>query len=368
MNFLYIANIRLPTEKAHGAQIMKTCEAFAERGIEVELMISGRRTHIKEDPFSYYGARNNFRITTVRVSDLIRWEKIGFVLSALMFSERVRWQKSFWNADVIYSRDASVLLQYILLGRKLVYEAHMKPTAVSTIVARRAYRLVVISEGLKQAYEKLGVPSKNIVVAHDAVDPTPFEKHYEQKGSRSWLGIPEYKKVVMYVGRVDAAKGADVFAQAGNDVQPDRVFVIVGNGPLKDELAKKYLNVLMLPETKYSDLPRVLTAADVLVIPNSAKDLDASVYTSPMKAFAYMAMRKPIVAADVPSLREIFGEDNACYFKPDNATDLVKKISSVLSDHARADKFARNARERVKRHSWDNRAGIILREISAKST
>ena len=29
MNILYLANVRLPTEKAHGAQIMKMCEAFA---------------------------------------------------------------------------------------------------------------------------------------------------------------------------------------------------------------------------------------------------------------------------------------------------------------------------------------------------
>ena len=32
MNILYLANVRLPTEKAHGAQIMKTCEALAAAG------------------------------------------------------------------------------------------------------------------------------------------------------------------------------------------------------------------------------------------------------------------------------------------------------------------------------------------------
>ncbi len=37
MKILYIANIRLPTEKAHGIQIMKMCEAFAHAGAEVEL-------------------------------------------------------------------------------------------------------------------------------------------------------------------------------------------------------------------------------------------------------------------------------------------------------------------------------------------
>ena len=39
MKLLYIADIRLPTEKAHGAQIMKTCEAFSLNGIDTELII-----------------------------------------------------------------------------------------------------------------------------------------------------------------------------------------------------------------------------------------------------------------------------------------------------------------------------------------
>ena len=35
MKIIYIANIRLPTEKAHGIQIMKTCEALAKQSILV---------------------------------------------------------------------------------------------------------------------------------------------------------------------------------------------------------------------------------------------------------------------------------------------------------------------------------------------
>jgi glycosyltransferase involved in cell wall biosynthesis len=360
---LYLANIRMPTEKAHGAQIVKTCEAFANRGIDVELVIPGRKTPIKESPFVYYGAKDNFRITIISTPDLVRFGKIGFGLSALIFSECARWHKNFWQADVIYSRDAFVLLQYLLLGRTLVYEAHTKPTAISAFVARRVYKLIVISEGLRDVYEKLGVPSRNIAVAHDAVDPAPFEKYYDQKESRTWLGILLDKKVVMYVGKIDSVKGADTFAQAGDNKSADAVFVAIGNGPLKKELSQKYPKTSFLPETRYSELPRVLAAADVLVIPNSAKDIDASTYTSPMKAFAYMAAEKPIVVADVPSLREIFGEDTACYFVPDDAADLARKVSHVLSDSRYANMLAHNARKQANRRSWSNRASNILKSI-----
>jgi hypothetical protein len=47
MKICYIAAIRLPTEKAHGLQIMKTCEAFAAAGHDVELVVSDRATPIR---------------------------------------------------------------------------------------------------------------------------------------------------------------------------------------------------------------------------------------------------------------------------------------------------------------------------------
>ena len=54
MNVIYIANTRLPTEKAHGYQIMKTCEALASHGCAVELVVPRRKRFVAKDPFSYW--------------------------------------------------------------------------------------------------------------------------------------------------------------------------------------------------------------------------------------------------------------------------------------------------------------------------
>ena len=51
MKILYIANARIPTEKAHGIQIIKTCEAFVEFGHKVELVLPWRFNRIKENIF-----------------------------------------------------------------------------------------------------------------------------------------------------------------------------------------------------------------------------------------------------------------------------------------------------------------------------
>ena len=52
---LYISLMRLPTEKAHGLQIMQNCEAFADAGCDLTLWVARRwNTHEMraiDDPF-----------------------------------------------------------------------------------------------------------------------------------------------------------------------------------------------------------------------------------------------------------------------------------------------------------------------------
>ena len=350
MKILYLAYVRLPTEKAHGVQIVKTCEALADHGVEITLTLPGRKTHTRESAFQYYRVRENFKIIELTTPDWVWLGKVGFVLSMLWFSEKAKWSNVFWDADVIYSRDAFVLLQYVLLGRTLVYEAHTKPTWVSRMVARRATHVVVISEGLRDKYIEVGVPAERIVLAHDAVDPAAFATTFDQADSRKWLGIPEGKKVALYVGKIDAAKGAHTFA-AASEFAGDMLCVLVG-GESKEKsiLQKRYPRALFLPGTPYDALPRVLAAADVLVLPNSAHDADASLYTSPLKAYAYLAAKKPIIASDVPALRNILG-NSVVYARSDDAKDLAVKIldPQILSRISG-----------ISPYTWSNRAQTII--------
>lgn len=80
MNIAYLANIRLPTEKAHGVQIMKTCEAFARHGAKITLIVSSRNRTIQQDPFAYYNVKRNFDVRYVYCPELFFLGKIGFFL------------------------------------------------------------------------------------------------------------------------------------------------------------------------------------------------------------------------------------------------------------------------------------------------
>ncbi len=367
MNILYIANIRLPTEKAHGIQIMKTCEAFARAGHTVELVVPTRHTPIADDAFTYYGVEKIFKITTLPVPDWVRFGKIGFLSSLLIFSERAHFMPSFWSADIIYSRDALVLAQYTLLGRKFIFESHTKPSGPARLVARRAYRVVVISRALREEYVLAGVQPGKIIVAPDAVDAHLFDGVLARETEREALGLACHEKAVVYTGHLYAHKGAYTLASSAIHL-PSVQFYFVG-GTEKDiaQFRARWgseKNIHIIGHVSHAQVPQYLRSADILVIPNSATNQDAKLYTSPMKLFEYMASGTPIVAADVPSIKEILTDKDATFFTPDDVHSLAEAIAAVFSNEKTAQEKAQNARQKAKRYTWDKRVediGVVLR-------
>ena len=72
---IYLGVLRIPTEKAHGLQIMQNCEAFANAGYDVELW-AARRINTPEmrqinDPFAFYGVTENFKLRRLPLLDLM---------------------------------------------------------------------------------------------------------------------------------------------------------------------------------------------------------------------------------------------------------------------------------------------------------
>ena len=78
-----------------------------------------------------------------------------------------------------------------------------------------------------------------------------------------------------------------------------------------------------------------------------------------------MASGVPIVASDIPALREILNEKNAVLVKPNDPAVLARGIQKVLSDHALATSISRQAFEDVQKFTWENRAKSICEFIKS---
>ena len=361
MKIVYIANVRMPTEKAHGVQIMKMCEAFSQAGAEIELVVPDRKTHITDDPFNYYGIKKSFKITRLWCLDLVKFGYIGFLIETFTFSLSVYfYTRNSINrnnsADVYYGRDELPLL---FAPSPRYWEIH---TAKFNFLVRatinKSAGIVAISSALKIYLQKHGV-TKGIIVAHDGVDLAIFNTR---------IPIHEGRKIILYVGHLYKHKGVDTLAQAAKSLPNDVTVRFVGG--TKEEIEKfrtRYYgikNIEIVGHKAYNQIPKELAVADVLVLPNSDKDARASVYTSPMKLFEYMASGVPIVASDVPALREVLDESMAVFITPDDPQALATGVKKVLSDESYGQQLSSKARECVKAYTWLSRARKILDFIS----
>ena len=89
---IYICNTRFPTEKAHGLATAKICEAFADAGYEVQLIIPRLWRRSSQDLFSYYGIQRKFLVTRIPCLDFLNvvplpvLNRITFLVQIVSFS------------------------------------------------------------------------------------------------------------------------------------------------------------------------------------------------------------------------------------------------------------------------------------------
>ena len=380
MKILYIANIRLPTEKAHGIQIMKMCEAFAHLGHTVELVVPDRRTPITEDPFSYYGVERTFSITRLPTLDAVSWGRAGFWLQALSFIFYAARHVRRSSAEVVYSRDPALFFfGRMPLDKALIWEIHTKPTLRAVEKIRESHvRVVAISGGLRDVLIKAGVPSGRITVAHDAVDADMFAQVLDRQMVRKELSLPEEKKLVAYIGKyktMGESKGVeDIISAVGRLRDTHSTVGLLLAGLNQDEFSevRNLVSAAGLEDAAHlvghvghNQVAQYMRAADVLVM-NYPNTEHYARFMSPLKLFEYMASGTPIVTSDLPSIREVLSDASAFFFKVDDPDSLRRAIEVVLANPAEASQKATTALSEAREHTWQKRAKDIM-EFACKT-
>jgi glycosyltransferase involved in cell wall biosynthesis len=288
---------------------------------------------------------------------------------------------------VVYARDAVVAAWFgaglaRLCGARLIYEVHdleqWNPSRARSPWARPLVRLidraairgadgvVSLTAAFRDYLDRVGLKAaRDVAVIPDAYDDARYAPG-DRDAARAALGLPRGAFVVTYAGLTFAYRGLDAlvraFADLCRDVPGSLLVLVGGREGERAELARlaRELGVadaVLLPGQRSQDeVPRYLAAADALVLPGTVSGLNAS----PLKLFEYAAMARPIVAADLPALREVLGDDGAHYVPPGDVAGLRAALDAIRRDPARARELAVRARERVAPFTYRARARAIL--------
>ena len=376
MKIYYITNARIPTEKANGYQIVKTCESLATRGAEVELWVPKRKGLLSTaDPFAYYSIERSFTIRQIKSFDTIHWlgwlPKLGFVLQSLFFFISLLVKKVESNS-VIYSRSPEIIWLFGARGYKTFWESHgaYANWNQNPWFLRCVMRMAVLTESSRKKYIELGVDPKKIIVLPDSVDIRVFDASISQEVARAKFAIPANKSTLGYFGSlntVNLAKGMDEIIQALK-ILPDDVLLISVGGNAKDMIRYQGLakregvdkKILFKGQVSRGTLAEYQKACDILLMP-FPRTTHFAYYMSPLKMFEYMASKRPIIATDLPSIREVLSEQTATIIPPGDPKALAQAVRSLLAHPEQSKKLSENAFEKVKEYTWQKRADSIIR-------
>ncbi len=377
IKLLYLAFARMPTEKAHGLTIAKSCEGFARAGAEVTLVVPKRATPITDDIYTVYGVEHNFHFEQISVPDIFAHfpeSKLAHRIHHGLFLAAVALRLLFGSRQtIIYAREpqACVLSQ---LGYRVVYECHhiFDRSPRFFALARRAHRIVTISHALKRTFLDAGFDERRILVAPSGVDLAVFGVELPRNDARRQLDLPLAAKIAVYTGNfttMDQDKGIHDIILALKDV-PTVTFVAVGGRADDIERYEREARgagvldrVVLRGFAPQKELAVYQKAADMLLMPFPDTPHYRN-HMSPVKMFEYMASGVPIIATDLPTITEVLNRENAIIIPPGDAKALAAAMTDLMSDNHRASVLAQRAREEVAAFTWNRRSQNIVQSLT----
>jgi len=207
------------------------------------------------------------------------------------------------------------------------------------------------------------IDNSKLAVLPCAADVDAFKPNYNSPTLRKSLGLTT-EPVVMWVGGFypwhDLSLLLESFALVSKR-RPDAKLVLVGDGQTRssvaDTIAKDGLRdaVIMTGSIAHSQVPEMLSIADVAVVPSAPVAASDGGTGTPLKLFEYMAAGKAIVAtAHKESAEVIRNGHSGVLVEAGNANRFADVTLQLINDPDERSRLGQNARQQaVTQYSWE---------------
>lgn len=397
MKIAFVSKIRLPENRGVSFAVVNMCQALTHIGHDIQLILPDRppkRGYETINFWHYYELKENTfpvkRLFCLNVPFvpfleffLVHFREIvmswSFSLNLTRYLVRERFPVVHLFGEC---REALLLLKLIswVYRPVVIYEIHIPPIGwyeglLERASVSRVDVLVTSNKYLARFYKRKYLFKGKVVVGPNGVNLGQFDFRTTKAELRKKLRLPTRKIIVGFGGRFvtdQMEKGVPELVRAMVILKKKyrRVFLVCVGGPI--EFVKKYRklahklhfgkqDVVFLDHVAPQKLYCYMRAFDICVMPFPLNYHFAHVM-APLKMFEYMASKNPIVATNLPSVREVLtNEKTALLAKPGDKKDLAKTIGLLIRDRNLGRHLARQAYDLVSsRYTWQRRQARII--------
>ena len=367
MKITCISASEVPSSNANSIQVMKACQALAQLGHSVQLLVpatGGEPSSVEKlspsELASFYGLVATFPVEWLPAAPRLR--RYDFSWRAVQRARR-------WGANAVYAWPPQAAVLALLRGLPVLLEMHGEPEGSFGPYLFRLFlslpgrkRWLPITQALVDLlagrYPVARVPYR---VSPNGVDIERYSHLPEPSLARQTLGLPE-QPTAGYTGHLYAGRGVSLLVELARHF-PQVRFLWVGGHPAdvehwRGQLASANLsNVTLTGFVENSRLPLYQAACDVLLMPyerliSGSGGGNSAAYCSPMKMFEYMACRRAIISSNLPVIGEVLNEHNAVLCPPEEAGAWVSALGRLLADPSRRQALARAAGQDAQAYTW----------------
>jgi len=374
MKIGYLLHSPVPGPTTNAEQAVNSLAALEDHaGIEVDLCVPAAPGPVaaagvrEAEAARFYGLDPGVFGRRLRLCTMALPAWAGGRLRGLLFDLRATGWVRGCGYDGLYVRDPLTLLRALATGLPVIFETYRTDINRSGWwgpFRRLAWSrpnlagVIVHSQVAYRGFRDAGFGEDRLLLAYNGYAPNAGDPKITQEEARKRLGLEAAGPIVCYAGGVGRHKGTDVLADLAKRV-PEAQFVVVGATP-DSAIAPEWRrveNLRILPRVPPADVASYLAAADILIMPPTARPLEQSGRTVlPIKTFSYLAAGRPILAGDLPDVGEVLSNENALLVPPDDLPAAAAALRRLLGDPTLRDRLSAAAAKSAHEFSWPARA------------
>jgi glycosyltransferase involved in cell wall biosynthesis len=240
------------------------------------------------------------------------------------------------------------------------------------LICRKADKITYAGKTIpKTLNSRHGIPLEKFVHVPNGADVERFEvAKKDVEKARKKYNIPKGKKIAFFVGSLAKWNGVQYIIDAARlSKDKDLLFLVVGGGRDEEEirkLAKGMKNIRFTGLVSYDDVPALMNLADVCLAPfPRAQSVGWEQYESlnPHLLLEYMACGKPIVASDLPGIRDLLADNRGTLIPPEDPDAILKSVMHLVKNKKKSSAMGRKVKKYAKEEIRWKKSGEIVERV-----